>query len=198
MDFWYSLIVIVVSYLIGSIPFGYLIGRLKGIDIRKCGSGNIGTTNSWRVLGPFYGILVLIGDVFKGVLAVWLGSLVSGVAGLEVFAGLSAIIGHSWPIFLKFKGGKVVATGAGVVLALSYPTLVTILLVWAIVLLLFRYVSLSSICAAVLLPIYFYLWEGNILYALFGALAAFLVVYKHLPNIKRLLAGNEFKLGSKK
>ena len=104
----------------------------------------------------------------------------------------------SWPIFLGFHGGKIVATGAGVLMALSPLTLVIVLGVWGLVLAIFRYVSVSSICAALVLPISLYVFNPNLHYLLFGLLVALLAIYKHIPNLKRLLAGNEFKVGTKK
>ncbi len=191
------MLVLVFSYLIGSIPFGYIVGRFKGIDIRQHGSGNIGTTNVWRTLGPLFGVLVFICDAAKGIIGVMLGRY-TGIEGIELLTGLAALAGHSWPIFLGFHGGKIVATGAGVLMALSPLTLVIVLGVWGLVLAIFRYVSVSSICAALVLPISLYVFNPNLHYLLFGLLVALLAIYKHIPNLKRLLAGNEFKVGTKK
>ena len=192
------LLAVVVSYLIGSIPFGYIIAKSRGVDIRQHGSGNIGSTNVWRTLGPLPGALSFAGDAGKGFAAVWLGRYAGGMEGAELLTGLAAITGHSWPVFLKFRGGKIIATGAGVILALSPMTILILLVVWLAVLGLFRYVSLSSICAAVAVPISLYALGSGWKYTFFGALVALFAVYKHIPNIKRLLQGQEFKVGTKK
>lgn len=188
---------LVVSYLIGSIPFGYIIARSRGIDIRQHGSGNIGATNVWRTLGPLPGAAAFAGDAGKGFLAVLLGRYV-GLEGAELLTGLAALAGHSWPVYLKFKGGKIIATGAGVVLALSPATILVALVVWLAVLGIFRYVSLSSICAALSVPVSFYFFEGGWKNVAFGVMIAVFAVFKHIPNIKRLIAGTEYKVGSKK
>ncbi len=200
------LIVIVLGYLIGSIPFGYLIGKIKGIDIREHGSGNIGTTNVWRTLGAGYGLAAFACDFGKGVLAFYLGAWVGanftdywiGLEYLGLITGAAALVGHSWSIFLHFSGGKIVATGAGVVLAISPLTLLTVLAIWGLVLLLSRYVSLSSIAAALALPAAIYIWEKDWVLFIFAILTALTLLFKHWPNIKRLAAGQEFKLGSSK
>ncbi len=204
MLLWIPL-VIILSYLLGSLPFGYLIGRLKGVDIRKHGSGNIGTTNVWRTLGAGCGIAAFIGDFGKGVLAFYLGtwagtaflSYWSGLEYLGLLTGSAALIGHSWSIFLHFSGGKIVATGAGVILGISPLTLLTVLLVWGLTLLVFRYVSLSSIAAALALPIAIYFWERDWILLIFAILVALVILFKHWSNIKRLIAGQEYKLGSR-
>lgn len=188
---------LVVSYLIGSIPFGYIIARSRGVDIRQCGSGNIGATNVWRTLGPLPGAAAFAGDAGKGFLAVLLGRY-AGLEGAELLTGLAAMAGHSWPVYLKFKGGKIIATGAGVVLALSPATILVALVVWLSVLGIFRYVSLSSICAALSAPVALYFFKGDWKYTAFGVMIAILAIYKHIPNIKRLLAGTEYKVGTKK
>lgn len=191
------LLAVIASYLIGSIPVGYLIARQKGVDIRQHGSGNIGATNVWRTLGPLPGTIAFLGDAGKGFVAVLLGRY-TGVDGADLLAGMAALAGHSWPVYLKFKGGKIIATGAGVMLALSPVSLLVAFLVWILLLGLFRYVSLSSICAALSVPISLYAMQAGWKYILFGLLIAIFAVFKHLPNIKRLREGTEFKIGSKK
>ncbi|MGB9826422.1 MAG: glycerol-3-phosphate acyltransferase, partial [Desulfofundulus sp.] len=122
---------VVVSYLIGSIPVGYLLGRARGVDIRQRGSGNIGTTNVWRNLGPVAGVIALAGDAGKGLAAVLLGRYFGG-HGLELACGLAAIAGHSWPLFLGFRGGKIIATGLGVFLGLAPAAALLALGLWVI------------------------------------------------------------------
>ncbi|MDH7480170.1 MAG: glycerol-3-phosphate acyltransferase, partial [Syntrophomonadaceae bacterium] len=145
--------VLTASYLLGSIPWGYLVGVWwKGLDIRRYGSGNIGTTNAFRILGPGPGTVVLLGDILKGTLAVLLAKSI-GSELLAVAAGLAAIAGHSWSIFLGFRGGRGVATGAGVILGLVPLAIPVLFLLWAGTILVTRYVSVGSITAAVAAPV---------------------------------------------
>lgn len=200
-----AVLVIVISYLIGSIPFGFIVGKVGyGVDIRDKGSGNIGFTNIFRILGVFPGIVVLAGDVSKGVLAVLLArlffphpltSLVDGV--VVVLASMAVILGHNWSIYLKFSGGRGIATGLGVLLVLVNPYIVLILFsVWLLVLLVFRYVSLASISIAVLFPFLTLVFHSsNYPYILFSIVASLVVIFKHGSNIKRLLKGAEPKTG---
>jgi len=162
------LAVVIISYLLGSISFGYLVAKYwKGIDIRQFGSGNVGTTNVFRTLGPVPGVIVFFGDFFKGAVATWLG-LWAGNEWIGIFAGLVAMIGHSHSLFLNFKGGKVIATGVGVLFALNYKVALAALAIWAVVLFLFRYVSLASIIAAVMVPIMLVGFQAPIPYIVFG------------------------------
>jgi glycerol-3-phosphate acyltransferase PlsY len=207
--------VLLPAYLIGSIPFGLLLGKLGGIDIRQHGSGNIGATNVWRTLGPRWGLPTFLLDAAKGAFAVWLGRELAFAQSprpvpyeflnyAEVFAGLAAILGHSLPIWLRFKGGKGVATSLGVMLGII-PLLATgvVLLVWGLVFALSRYVSLASILAASSLPLTLVILqssdflEGRVTLA-FGCAAAFFVIRRHRENIQRLLAGTENRFGKPK
>jgi acyl phosphate:glycerol-3-phosphate acyltransferase len=196
------------GYLLGSIPTGFLVGRAKGIDIRKAGSGNIGATNAFRILGRTAGALVLLADAAKGFLACWvaagpgascLASMTTVPASareqLAVMAGFAAILGHNYPCWLKFKGGKGVATTAGVLLALVPKALLIDLSVWLIVLGLSRYVSLASIAAALALPLAVWLAGGSPILIGLAALLGALAIYKHKANIRRLLLGTEHRLG---
>jgi acyl phosphate:glycerol-3-phosphate acyltransferase len=195
------------AYLMGSLPTGFLAGRVRGIDIRTVGSGNIGATNAFRILGKTAGALVLLIDAAKGFLACrFLPSLASGlpwlakgpfpdVEALAMTAGVAAILGHNYTCWLRFKGGKGVATTAGVLLALFPKAFLIGLGVWLTVLAVSRYVSLASIVAAATLPVAVW-WCGAsrgliILSALLGALA----IYKHRSNIQRLLNGTEHRIG---
>ncbi|MBF7082010.1 glycerol-3-phosphate 1-O-acyltransferase PlsY [Desulfallas sp. Bu1-1] len=190
-----SLLAVVISYLIGSIPFGFLLARLlKGIDIREHGSGNIGATNVWRTLGPVPGLAVLLLDMGKGVAAVMLGRQLGG-AETELLAALGVLCGHSWPVFLSFRGGKIIATGAGVVLAVSPVTVLVALAVWLITVGISRYVSLGSMLAAISVPVTMAVLKMGGAYILFGVLLAIFAIYKHRPNIKRIMDGTEFKVG---
>ncbi|MEI6632163.1 MAG: glycerol-3-phosphate 1-O-acyltransferase PlsY [bacterium] len=202
----------IISYLIGSIPNAYIFGRLlKGIDIRKEGSGNVGATNALRVLGKGPGIAVLALDILKGFLAVFvLGNLLAvklsniSTEARSIILGLSCISGHNWTIFLGFKGGKGIATTLGVLigLALQIPGLKLILLMvvitWLIVFIAVRIVSLASVIAAIALPIYVFLFkESSILVALSILLALFIVL-RHKSNLQRLLKGREPRLNFKR
>ncbi|MDN5293305.1 MAG: acyl phosphate:glycerol-3-phosphate acyltransferase [Eubacteriales bacterium] len=190
-----KLLVVIVAYLIGAIPTGYLVGRrLGGIDIRRYGSGNIGFTNVLRVLGPGPGIITLLGDVGKGFLAAKLG-FVTGGPNLAIITGLTAIAGHSWPVYLGFKGGKIIATGFGVLLALAWQVALLALALWLIVFLLSRYVSLASIVAAVSVPVSMVIWRESVGLILFGLVAAAVALYKHRDNIRRLRQGTEHRFG---
>jgi len=195
------------AYLLGSIPFGLLVAKVfGGGDVRKAGSGNVGATNVARVAGPLAGILTLVLDAAKGSAAVWLAAHFSGeVAGWMVLAGLAALIGHCFPVWLRFHGGKGVATAAGVFLMLSPLALLGSLLLFLIVVMFSRYVSLGSIAAAAAMPLLIYfLWAPHHappLVVTFGAFAAaMLIVYKHDTNIQRLVEGREprFSLGKSK
>jgi acyl-phosphate glycerol 3-phosphate acyltransferase len=201
---------VLIAYLVGAIPFGYLIARWRGVDIFKAGSGNVGATNVGRVLGWRFGVLVFLLDFGKGTVptcaATVLANLTSSpeihlpTAALPVLAGLSAIVGHLYPIFLRFHGGKGVATGAGVVaVLLPWPALGA-LIVWVVIVVLTRYVSLASLFAAVNLCLFHILLtpnpfdSDNWVLTCFAFLAVGLVFARHHANIKRLLHGNENRL----
>lgn len=204
------LLITVLSYLIGSIPFGYLAGRLAGIDIRKHGSGNIGATNVLRVLGKKWGYGVFFADAFKGFfavrLALFIASRVPETAGYtEFYAILAAAIcvaGHSFPVWLRFKGGKGVATSAGALFGVVPIAAFAIFIVWMIVFETTRYVSLASIMAASALPIAVavLVWinttEGMVLFY-FSLAMTLLVVWRHRSNISRLLKGTEPRFARK-
>jgi glycerol-3-phosphate acyltransferase PlsY len=190
------------GYLLGSIPFGILLTRLfGGGDIRASGSGNIGATNVSRVAGPIPGVLTLILDGLKGAAAVWLAAHFSNSSAMWMTAaGVAALIGHCFPVWLKFRGGKGVATAAGMFLALCWPAATVAILVFVLVVFFFRFVSLGSIAAAAAMPLLIYvLWAPHFSPHLappssvtLGAFAAaMLVVYKHDGNIQRLVEGRE-------
>ncbi|MCL6609322.1 MAG: glycerol-3-phosphate 1-O-acyltransferase PlsY, partial [Geminicoccaceae bacterium] len=189
------------AYLLGSIPFGLILAKiLGGSDIRKSGSGNIGATNVARVVGPAAGILTLLLDVAKGAFAVWLAGRFSGhSATMLMLAGVAALLGHCFPVWLGFKGGKGVATGGGVILALTPLVAVPALAVFAAAFALTRYVSLSSMLAALVVPLAAYLW-GHVQAAELYLFLVILVILQHRANIGRLLAGKEPKtsLGAKR
>ncbi len=188
-----TFLAIVISYLIGSIPFGYLLARLKGIDIMELGSGNIGATNVWRNLGPVPGLAVLLLDMGKGAFAVWLGKYLGGIE-TELLAAVAVLFGHSWSVFLRFKGGKMIATGGGVVLAMSPVLILVCLVVWLTTVAVTRYVSLGSILAAVSIPVTMVIINMSSWHISFGIAMAVLAIYKHRANISRILDGTEFKV----
>lgn len=200
---------ILISYLIGAIPFGFLVGRWRGVDIFKTGSGNIGATNVGRVLGRRFGILVFILDFAKGVLPTAVAMGLRGtpsssnhllMVALPALAGLSAFVGHLFPIYLRFRGGKGVATGAGVVTVLLPIPTIAGLLAWIVVVAVTRYVSLASLTAGAVLCISHIvltpdpLGSDNWALTAFAFLAVGLVFARHHANIKRLLQGNENRL----
>jgi glycerol-3-phosphate acyltransferase PlsY len=194
MEFVFMLtLAIILSYLIGSIPFGFILGKVKGVDIRAQGSGNIGATNVWRTMGPKYGALVLVLDAAKGVAGVYLGSK-TGIEGLELVTGLSAILGHAFPIFLKFKGGKIIATGLGVISALSIKVSLTAIAIFSAVFFISGYVSLGSIAAAVAVPLAMLLFNYDSQYLAFAIILSAIAIYRHIPNIKRLIEGREHRV----
>ena len=188
------LIVGIAAYLLGSIPFGLVIARIFGLgDLRKIGSGNIGTTNVLRTGSKLAALLTLVFDAGKGAVAVLIARQFGGEA-LAGLAGLAAMLGHLYPVFLRFQGGKGVATFLGALLALSFPVGAAACATWLTTALIFRFSSLSALVAAILSPIFayaFYHKHGAILVLLMSAL----VIYKHRENINRLLDRTEPKIG---
>jgi glycerol-3-phosphate acyltransferase PlsY len=200
-----AVLIPVTAYLLGSIPFGLLLAKIFGkADVRKEGSGNIGAANVVRVAGPLAGILTLVLDGAKGAAAVLLAERYSNdSATWMITAGLLAMVGHCFPVWLKFKGGKGVATAAGVYLALSPPAFLGGLILFILVVGFWRYVSLGSISAAAAMPMLIYfLWAPHHAppsVITFGALAvAMLIVYKHDANLQRLVEGTEPKFNFRK
>ena len=197
------------GYLLGSIPTGFLVAEARGVDIRTVGSGNIGATNVFRYLGKPAGVFVLLVDALKGLLAVIvLSKLMAGwfypEANLlerewfEICAGISAILGHNYTCWLYFKGGKGIATSAGVLAALVPGPLAIILSIWIIVTALTRYISLASICASFTLPFASLLTHRSLKMIIVTAVMGTLAIYKHKANIKRLIAGTETRISIKK
>ena len=195
------LVAIAIGYLLGSFPSGYVVGRLRGIDVRQWGSGRIGGTNVLRAVGPWAAILAVLSDVAKGVLAVFVARALVGSPSAEVLAGLAAILGHDFSIFLKFGGGRGVATAMGALGALYLPAPIILALVGLSVLVVSRYASLASLTIATLLPfatLYLVLLADKpVWYLVYGLAAGILIVVLHKGNIQRLLAGTERKIGEK-
>jgi glycerol-3-phosphate acyltransferase PlsY len=200
---------IVGAYLLGSIPTGYLVGRARGIDLRRTGSGNIGATNALRILGKPAGIFVLLFDALKG----WVGCTLIPLAAwrwlvtqendqpipiwLVILGGLAAVVGHNFTVWLRFKGGKGVATSAGVLLGILPLPFVVVVAVFLLSLAITRIVSLSSLLAATALPPATWLWHRQFPLIAFALALAALAFYRHRANIQRLLAGTEPRLGCK-
>jgi len=191
------------GYLLGSIPFGYLIVRFtKGTDVRGAGSGNIGATNVNRVAGAGAALATLLLDMAKGYCAVWLAERVSGgEIGWMALSGLAAVAGHLFPVWLRFRGGKGVATAVGVFVPLCWMGVAAAAVVWLVVVSIWRYVSLASVVAAAALPLamYFLYAPGTrhappLTVSFSTAMVAILIIIKHRDNIGRLLAGTESRL----
>ncbi len=208
MVFGVYLGVALLAYLIGSIPTGFLVARARGVDIRSAGSGNIGATNTFRVLGRSAGVAVLLADAAKGAVpCAVLPPLAWRVASagdslnaewLAIAAGVAAVLGHNYTCWLRFKGGKGIATTAGVLLVLMPVAFGACLAAWVVVFALSRYVSLASLAAAVTLPVSVWLWGQS--RALLGIAAALglLAIGKHRANIRRLLNGTESRVARRK
>ena len=192
-------LIIISCYLLGSIPFGYIVGKLfKKIDIREFGSGNIGATNALRILGPPLASFVVIGDIGKGIFSIYLVQYL-GIDNLLILtiAGLAVICGHDWSLFLGFKGGKGIATTFGVVFALNPTISILALIIWGVVVITTRYVSLSSIFAVISIFIFTILFKQPYEYIIFSAIIMILGIFKHKENIKRLKLKKERKIGEK-
>jgi len=185
----------VIAYLVGSIPSGLILGKLFWhTDLRKYGSHNIGATNAWRTLGKVPGIIVFLADSLKGQAGVLLGLSLVGTPLAAVIGGLLAIIGHSFSIFLRFRGGKGVATSLGVLTMLMGNVTLIVFVLWFTIVYMTRYVSLGSVVAGVLTPILAALFAYPMEYIVFTVIAALLVIVRHRENIKRLMNGTENKI----
>lgn len=191
-------LVLLLSYFLGAIPSGYLFTRfIKGMDLREFGSGNVGATNVARVMGLKYGIIVASLDIFKGYLAVGLSQFLLPADTsrlLFLVIGVLAIIGHDWSVFLKFSGGKGVATTVGVVLRLMPLSFIFFAIPWLTLVILTRYVSLASIIASLSIPVLIYFINLDYYFFIFTLVLALLIIFTHRSNIKRLLKGEENKM----
>lgn len=195
---------LIASYLLGAIPFGFVLARLvKGVDLRRVGSGNIGATNAGRVLGKPLGLLAFALDFAKGGVAVWVFAPLAGDAGaplvVPVACGAAAVLGHCFPVYLGFKGGKGVATACGAVFALDWLVFVIAGAVWLFVAFTWRFVSMASLAMGIAFPIAAYLRRPDApVFALGCAGLATLIVVRHRPNLARVKAGTEPRLGDRK
>ena len=189
------LLTCVLAYLVGSVPSGLILGKLFWhTDLRKYGSHNIGATNAWRTLGKVPGIIVFLADSLKGQAGVLLGLSLVGTPLAAVIGGLLAIVGHSFSLFLRFHGGKGVATSLGVLTMLMGNVTLIVFVLWFTIVYMTRYVSLGSVVAGVLTPILAALFAYPMEYIVFTVIAALLVIVRHRENIKRLMNGTENKI----
>ena len=192
-------LIVLSAYIIGSIPFPYLITRLKtGKDIRQMGSGNVGATNVLRTTGKTAGLIALLLDTGKGMAAVWLGSHFTGQPVWGAIAAFAAMVGHSFPVFLGFHGGKSVATGGGAFLVLSPFAMLCSIGLFILSVAVFRIVALGSILATACFPLFAWLFGTEKPVVLWGGLSALLIVVRHHANIRRMLRGEERRMGEPK
>lgn len=184
--------ILIFSYLLGSIPNGLIFGKLIWHkDLRQFGSKNIGATNAWRVLGRKAGILIFLLDFLKGALSVKLAEIFIGDAWAMICAGILAILGHTFSIFLKLRGGKGVATGLGVIAMMMPKVTAIVFLIWLAIFIATRYVSVASIIAAAATPILAFIFDEPTEFVLFGLAAALFIIFRHRENVLRLRAGKE-------
>jgi glycerol-3-phosphate acyltransferase PlsY len=189
----------IAAYLVGSIPTSIVLAKLfSRDDIRKSGSGNIGATNASRIHGKKFGALTFLGDMLKGFLPVWSGTLIFDSPLLFAAIGLAAFLGHLFPVYLKFKGGKGIATAFGIFLCLAPAVILIELLIFVLIAFLWRYVSLASLTASATIPLLMLAFSCEPPVILLGVVMAILIFIKHIDNIKRLISGTENRIGSKK
>jgi glycerol-3-phosphate acyltransferase PlsY len=192
-----ALTIAILSYLLGSIPTGYLLGLRAGVDVRKTGSGNIGATNVVRALGKGRGAATLLADAAKGFIPIYVAAQLGLAQSAVAIIGAAAFLGHLYPIFLKFQGGKGVATALGVLLALAPLAALISILGFAVVILISRFVSLGSIAAALAALISLWLLSYPASYAVLTTFLAAMIILRHRGNIQRLLAGTEPRMGAR-
>ncbi len=193
-----NIILVVFAYLVGSIPVGVILGKMKGVDPRKTGSGNIGATNVMRAGGKKLGIITLIGDVAKGFIPVIAATALGLDTSVIAIVGFAAFIGHVLPVFLRFKGGKGVATALGVYIAICPLVIVGAMIVFVIVFAIWRYVSLASLVGAVVVPVGLYIFKKPHEFVVMAGLIGVIVIIRHKENISRIIKGTENKLSFKK
>ena len=199
---WEYLVVGAVGYFVGAIPSGLLVGRWrKRVDVRQYGSGKSGFTNVLRIIGPGASVLVLVADIAKGAVPVILARAISDSSYVQAFGGLLAVVGHNWPVYVNFRGGRGVATSYGAGLAMAPIVALILLIASGLVIALTRYMSLMSMISAVVgaaaLVILALLGVEPFAYLVYGILAAVLIIFQHRDNIQRLLAGKEPKIGQR-
>ena len=193
-----TIVAALAGYLLGSLNSSLIVGKFYGVDVRQHGSGNAGTTNTLRTLGKKAALFVLLGDILKGILAYTAGYYICGGHFGGMLGGTAAILGHVWPVFFGFKGGKGVLTSLAVLIMIDWPIALSLLGVFIIILLLTRYVSLGSIIAAFLFPTAAIIVGRSTETIIFSTIIAVLIIMKHHSNIKRLFEGTESKFSFKK
>jgi acyl phosphate:glycerol-3-phosphate acyltransferase len=185
------------GYVLGSVPTGFLTGRVWGVDVRRAGSGNIGMANVLRTAGKWPAVITMVGDMLKGFVPVFLARLVTENEWLIAAVALAAVAGHCWPVFLKFKGGKAVATGAGTTVALAPVVGLALFAFWWAVVLVSRYTSLGAISVMLVTPIVFLVTGQPAPYVLYTVIGGALVLWRHRENARALVNGTERKIGQK-
>jgi len=186
-----AFLLVLFAYLLGSVPTGYILGSLAGVDVRKAGSGNVGATNVARVVGKRHGIFTLVADIAKGFVPVVIALNLGLTSTATAFVGMAAFLGHLYPVFLGFQGGKGVATALGVFLGLAPWATLVLMVIFVLVILTTRVVSLSSMVAAASAPIVFWLLSSPPLLTGTSLFIALMIVLRHRGNIQRLLSGTE-------
>jgi acyl phosphate:glycerol-3-phosphate acyltransferase len=192
-----EVLLVLIGYVLGSVPTGFLVGRAFGVDVRKVGSGNIGTANVLRAAGKWAAALTLLGDMLKGLVPVVFARVLVENAWVIAAVALAAVLGHCWPVFLHFRGGKAVATGCGTTMALAPAVGLGLFAFWWAVVLLSRYTSLGAISVMVLSPFVFWLTGQPLPYVLYTIVGGALVLWRHRENARALLAGTERKVGGR-
>ena len=193
-----DIVVILAAYLVGGTPIGLMVGLKRGVDIREHGSGNIGASNVLRILGVKTGVAVWLADILKGWAPVYVIALTLAPGQLVLgLAGVASVVGHCFSPYLKLRGGRGVATGLGALLALDWRVGLCSFGVWVLIVLITRYISLASLVAASTAPGFFFAFGGARLYEAMAAGIALLVIGRHWPNIRRLLAGTETRIGER-
>ena len=192
-----SCFLIILAYLLGSVPVGILLAKMKGTDPRKVGSGNIGATNVMRAAGKTTGALTLIGDALKGFLPVAVALLLNEPELIVAAIGLSAFLGHLFPVFLKFKGGKGVATALGVYLGLDPFAVLIAVIIFVFVIMKWGFVSLGSLVGVAIMPLLLYFLNAHDQYIYLVLIIGALIIVKHRDNIRRLISGTESKINRK-
>jgi glycerol-3-phosphate acyltransferase PlsY len=193
-----NILLMIIAFFLGSIPFGIIVSKIKGVDLKKVGSGNIGATNVLRSLGKWPAVLTLFGDILKGTIAVAIGKFLGVGSVYEGLIGLSAILGHNFSIFLGFRGGKGVATSFGVLFIYTPQVALFTLIMWIVIVILTKYSSLGAIVSLGLLPVNVAVFDPHYREKLFiTVLITILILMRHKDNIRRLIKGTERKIGQR-
>jgi acyl phosphate:glycerol-3-phosphate acyltransferase len=192
-----GVLLVLCGYVLGSVPTGFLAGRARGVDVRREGSGNIGMANVLRTAGKWPAIVTMAGDMLKGFVPVFLARTVTENEWVVAATALAAIVGHCWPVFLRFKGGKAVATGAGTTIALAPVVGFGLFAFWWAVVLVSRYTSLGAISVMIVTPVVFLLTSQPVPYVLYTVIGGSLVLWRHRENALALAKGTERKIGQK-